>query len=325
MSETDAPYGDKETSEGVLSIGQYGNVKKATGTILGDKVVKMVDESIDIKIINVDEDFTTPINGSTFEITGRFATNYGSEVTDVETRKCQITSLEWFIRENILPTSKGGSSYIYKLKQTKVPVGYEDQPQEVYFKVDENYNIVLTDENGNKPSAELQEAYDTFIKVDNKDIPSIIFENLRIPKNDIYIENGEDYVDELGNILCKTFYAYDTNRYDVRLGEPIRFYIDKTNLGLLDFAVTTSLDVKDTSSYINSKYIKIYGPDGERVQAVNNKYNLKENVDYTMYIDSEIVEDCETGSKMLYFYSHMPRKDDIEAVYIVRRTAFPRN
>lgn len=323
--ETDAPYGYKYTSDVVFSIDQYGNVKNSTGTILGDKVVKMVDESIDIKIINVDEDFVTPINGSTFELTGKFATNDGSEVTDVETRSCKITSLEWFIRENILPTSKGGSSYIYKLKQTNVPAGYEDQPQEVYFIIDENYNIVLTDENGNKPSAELQEAYDIFIKVDNSDVPSIIFENLRIPKNDIYIENGEDYVDELGNILCKTFYAYDTNRYDVRLGEPIRFYIDKSNLGLLDFAITTSIDVKDTSKYVSSEDIKIYDSAGNRVQAVNNKYNLKENVNYTMYIDKGFLEDLETGSKMIYFYSHMPRIDDVEAVYIVRRTAFPRN
>lgn len=323
--ETDAPYGYKYTSDVVFSIDQCGNVKNSTGTILGDKVVKMVDESIDIKIINVDEDFVKPINGSTFELTGKFATNDGSEVTDVETRSCKITSLEWFIRENILPTVKDTPSNIYKLKQTNVPAAYEYQPQEVYFKIDENYNIVLTDENGNTPSAELQEAYDIFIKVDNSDVPSIIFENLRIPKNDIYIENGEDYVDELGNIICKIFYAYDTNRYDVRLGEPIRFYIDKTNLGLLDFAVTTSKNVKDTSSYVDSKYIKIYGPDGEGVQAVNNKYNLKENVYYTMYIDSELIKDCETGSKMLYLYSHMPRKDDTEAVYIVRRTAFPRN
>lgn len=323
--ETDAPYGYKYTSDVVFSIDHYGNVKNSTGTILGDKVIKMVDESIDIKIINVDEDFVTPIYGSTFELTGKFATNDGSEVTDVETRSCKITSLEWFIRENILPTVEETPSNIYKLKQTNVPAAYEYQSQEVYFKIDENYNIVLTDENGNTPSAELQEAYDIFIKVDNSDVPSIIFENLRIPKNDIYIKNGEDYVDELGNIIGKIFYAYDTNRYDVRLGEPIKFYIDKTNLGLLDFAVTTSIHVKDTSSYINSKYIKIYDPYGERVQAVNNKYNLKENVVYTMYIDSEFVEDCETGSKMLYFYSHMPRKDDIEAVYIVRRTAFPRN
>ena len=46
------------------------------------------------------------VNPSTFEITGRFATNYGSEVTDVETRNCRMTSLEWFIRENILHTVK---------------------------------------------------------------------------------------------------------------------------------------------------------------------------------------------------------------------------
>ena len=44
-----------------------------------------------------------------------------------------------------------------------------------------------------------------------------------------------------------------------------------------------------------------------------------------MYIDKGFLEDLETGSKMMYFYSHMPRIDDVEAVYIVRRTAFPRN
>ena len=52
--------------------------------------------------------------------------------------------------------------------------------------------------------------------------------------------------------------------------------------------------------------------------------NPKENVEYEMYIDETFLEDLETGSKKLYFYSHMPRKDDVEEVYIGRRTAFPR-
>ena len=83
-----------------------------------------------------------------------------------------------------------------------------------------------------------------FVKADNTGVPSIIFENLRIPKNDIYIVNGEDYVDEMGNVLCKVFYAYDTTDDVVKLCEPIKFFIDKSNLGLLDFAITTSTNVR---------------------------------------------------------------------------------
>ena len=106
------------------------------------------------------------------------------------------------------------------------------------------------------------------------------------------------------------------------MGHEIRFHVDKSNLGLLDFAITTVKDGKDTSKYISSDMIKIYDPFGNEVVARKNMYSLKENVEYRLWINSDFLDKLETGSKFIYFYSHMPRLDDIEAVYIVRRTAF---
>lgn len=323
--EADAPYGYKYSSDVEFSIDNYGNIRNAAGAVIDDEIVTMRDKSIDIKIINVDEDFVTPINDATFELTGKFATNLGSEITEVETKTCTIDSLAWILRANVLTSEVDGTKYVYKLTQTKVPDGFEARNQDVYFKLDENYNIVLTDENGYLPSAELQEAYSQFIKVDNTIIPTIMYENLRIPKNDIIITNGEDYKDDLGNIVCKLFYAYDIHDNNPKLVEPIKFYIDKSNIGLIEFAVTTSTDGKDTSQYISSDYIRILDSNGCVVQATNNKYRLSENTEYRLYIDTAELRKIETGGKVIYLYSHMPRLDDMEGAYIVRRTSFAQN
>ena len=323
--EAEAPYGYKYSSDVEFSIDSYGNVRNSAGTVLDDKTVNMSDKSIDMKIINVDEDFTTPINDATFELTGQFATSLGSEITGVETRTCTISSLAWLLRANVLTSGVNGTKYVYKLTQTTVPGGYEERTQDVYFKLDENYNIVLTDENGYLPSTELQGIYSQFIKVDNTIVPTIIYENLRISKNDIYITNGEDYKDDLGNTVCKLFYAYDIQDNNPKLVEPIKFYIDKSNIGSVQFVVTTSSDGTDTSSYISSNHIKILDANGCVVQACNNVYSLSENTEYRLYIDSTVLRNIETGSKAIYLYSHMPRIDDVEGIYIVRRTSFEQN
>ena len=58
------------------------------------------------------------------------------------------------------------------------------------------------------------------------------------------------------------------------------------------------------------------------MEAEDNMYRLVEMEKYTLHISSDYLNSIETGSRMLYIYSHMPRIDDIEGVYIVRRTAF---
>ena len=325
--ETAVPYGYKVASDLAFSIDKYGNARNIANTKFSNNVVNFRDESIDVKVVNVDEDFATPINGSRFELTGKFAMNYGSDISGEQTIDRTVSGEKWLIQELILPSEPSGTQYIYKLYQTNVPAGYEERNLPVYFTMDENYKISLTDENGNVPSAELQEEYDLFVKIDNTSVPTITFENLRIPRNDIYVDNGDNYTDPLGNVLCKVFYAYDTfsgeNALPVpKMGHEIRFHVDKSNLGLLDFAITTVKDGKDTSKYISSDMIKIYDPFGNEVVARKNMYSLKENVEYRLWINSDFLDKLETGSKFIYFYSHMPRLDDIEAVYIVRRTAF---
>ena len=126
-------------------------------------------------------------------------------------------------------------------------------------------------------------------------------------------------------VICKLFYAYDIHDNNPKLVEPIKFYIDKSNIGLIEFAVTTSTDGKDTSQYISSDYIRILDSNGCVVQAINNKYRLSENTEYRLYIDTAELRKIETGGKVIYLYSHMPRLDDMEGAYIVRRTSFAQN
>ena len=70
--EVDVPYGYKTAPDVVFSINEYGYIVNAAGNNTGTTTVTMVDDAIKVDIINVDEDFITPINGSTFELTGKF-------------------------------------------------------------------------------------------------------------------------------------------------------------------------------------------------------------------------------------------------------------
>ena len=122
--------------------------------------------------------------------------------------------------------------------------------------------------------------------------------------------------------ICKLFYAYDHVENDTRLGEPIQFWVDKSNLGKLEFAVTTSADGTDKSKYVDSCYITIRDSKGQIMIAEDNMYRLDEDEVYTLEFTSSYLNGIKTGSRMLYLYSHMPRIDDIEGMYIVRRTSF---
>ena len=321
--EVDVPFGYKPAEDVVFTISNYGYIINANGVNTWGRTVTMYDAPVAVDIINVDEDFITPINGSTFELTGQFANSTGSAILDTSTKTFTISEFKWALRALCIPSVPDGKKYIYKVQQTNVPTKYELQPQIFYFIVNENYQVEITDENGNKPSDELQEKYDEFLKVDNdRSVPAIIFENLRIPVNDIYIENGETFIPNGTTNAVKLFYAYDTKDDRTRLGEPIKFYVDKSNLGMLEFAVTTSPDGKDKTKYVDSKYLTIYDSKGNKMEAEDNMYRLVEMEKYTLHISSDYLNSIETGSRMLYIYSHMPRIDDIEGVYIVRRTAF---
>lgn len=324
LVEVETPYGYKKAPDVVFGINESGYIVNASGSSTGSRYLYMYDDPIRLNIINVDEDFITPINGSTFELTGQFANTYGDSISSKTKRTCTISDLKWQLVANIQPSYIGKTKYVYKLEQTSVPVGYELQSQVVYFILNENYQLELTDENGNAPSQELQELYDLFLKVDNTSTTSTItFENLRIPVNDIYILNGETYLDSASGNICKLFYAYDHVEDDTRLGEGMQFWVDKTNLGKPEFAVTTSPNGTDKTAYVESKYIIITDSKGNRLEASeDNMYKLDEDEIYTLEVATGYLNGIKKGSRMLYLYSHMPRIDDTEGVYIVRRTSF---